>query len=138
MSAHPSQPVAAPLAPPSEWQQFASAFLKNRGATIGLLVLLLMITASVLAPLIAPYDPNLLHSGQEQLPPMGFGGSSTFIFGTDDAGRDTLSRILHGSRYSLLIGLSATVSAMLVELALGLSAAFWPARVKSLCWLTIF
>ena len=126
MSAHPSQPVAAPLAPPSEWQQFVSAFLKNRGATIGLLVLLLMIIASVLAPLIAPYDPNLLHSGQEQLPPMGFGGSSTFIFGTDDAGRDTLSRILHGSRYSLLIGLSATVSAMLVGVALGMSAAFWP------------
>ncbi|WP_373747292.1 ABC transporter permease [Neisseria dentiae] len=121
-----STATAAQVTPPSEWQQFVSAFLKNKGATAGLLILVLMVLASALAPWIAPYDPNILHSGKEQLPPLLFGGTSEFIFGTDDAGRDTLSRILHGSRYSLLIGLASTLTAMVCGVALGLMAAFWP------------
>lgn len=129
-------PSAAPaVKPPSEWQQFTAAFLKNKGAAAGLLVLVLLVLASALAPWIAPYDPNVLHAGKEQLPPMLFGGTSEFIFGTDDAGRDTLSRILHGSRYSLLIGLAATLIAMIVGVCLGLAAAFWPKSAGKLIML---
>ncbi|KLT72678.1 peptide transporter [Neisseria arctica] len=128
-------PSALAVKPPSEWQQFVTAFLKNKGATAGLLVLALLVLSSVLAPWIAPYDPNILHAGKEQLPPMLFGGTSEFIFGTDDAGRDTLSRILHGSRYSLLIGLAATLIAMIVGVFLGLTAAFWPKSAGKLIML---
>lgn len=127
MSATPNPTVAAaPPAPPSEWQQFVSTFCKNKGAVAGLTVLILMVLGSVFAPLVAPYDPNILHTGKEQLPPMFFGGTSEFIFGTDDAGRDTLSRLLYGGRYSLMIGLSATIIAMIVGIILGMTAAFWP------------
>ena len=136
MSAQTNPSVAATsVTPPSEWQQFVSAFLKNRGAAIGLLVLLLMVLSSALAPMIAPYDPNILNAGKEQLPPMLFGGTSEFIFGTDDAGRDTFSRILYGSRYSLLIGLAATVIAMVVGVTLGMIAAFWPKTVGKIIML---
>ncbi|UNU73173.1 ABC transporter permease subunit [Moraxella nasovis] len=112
--------------PPSEWQQFVATFFKNKGAVIGLIVLILMVLGAVFAPVIAPYDPNILHTGKEQLPPMLFGGTSEFIFGTDDAGRDTLSRLLYGARYSLMIGLTATIIAMIIGVTLGLIAAFWP------------
>lgn len=136
MSAQTNPSVAAAsVTPPSEWQQFVSAFFKNRGAAIGLLVLLLMVLSSALAPMIAPYDPNILNAGKEQLPPMLFGGTSEFIFGTDDAGRDTFSRILYGSRYSLLIGLAATVIAMVVGVTLGMIAAFWPKTVGKIIML---
>ena len=65
MSAQTNPSVAAAsVTPPSEWQQFVSAFLKNRGAAIGLLVLLLMVLSSVFAPMIAPYDPNVLNAGK--------------------------------------------------------------------------
>lgn len=127
MTVSSTTPSAAPaLKPPSEWQQFRAAFLKNKGAAAGLLVLVLMVLSSALAPWIAPYDPNVLHAGKEQLPPMLFGGTAEFILGTDDAGRDTLSRILHGSRFSLVIGLVATLIAMVLGVCLGLAAAFWP------------
>ena len=54
------------------------------------------------------------------------GGDARFFLGTDDAGRDTLSRVMYGARYSLFIGLSATTLAMIAGVSLGLSAAFWP------------
>jgi dipeptide transport system permease protein len=88
---------------------------------------MLMVIVAILAPTIAPYDPYELFTGKEQLPPAFFsGGDSMFFLGTDDAGRDTLSRVMYGSRYSLFIGLSATSLAMITGVSLGLSAAFWP------------
>ena len=54
------------------------------------------------------------------------GGEAAFLLGTDDAGRDTLSRVLYGARYSLFIGLCATTLSLLIGVSLGLAAAFWP------------
>lgn len=114
-------------APPSSWQLFVSTFCRNRGAVIGLLVLVLMVIVALLAPSIAPHDPYELYTGKEQLPPSFLsGGDARFFLGTDDAGRDTLSRVMYGARYSLFIGLSATTLAMIAGVSLGLSAAFWP------------
>lgn len=117
----PVQPV-----PLTQWQSFASAFFKNRGAGIGLVILIVLLLAAAFAPWLAPHDPFKLFTGKEQLPPAFFGGDMQFILGTDDAGRDTLSRVLFGARYSLFIGLAATLSSMLVGVSLGLIAAFWP------------
>ena len=114
-------------APPSSWQLFVSTFCRNRGAVIGLLVLVLMVIVALLAPSIAPHDPYELYTGKEQLPPSFLsGGDARFFLGTDDAGRDTLSRVMYGARHSLFIGLSATTLAMIAGVSLGLSAAFWP------------
>ena len=114
-------------APPSSWRLFVSTFCRNRGAVLGLLVLVLMVIIALLAPSIAPHDPYELFTGKEQLPPAFIsGGDSMFLVGTDDAGRDPLSRVMYGARYSLFIGLSATTLAMIAGISLGLSAAFWP------------
>lgn len=115
------------IVPPSSFKVFVQAFVRNKGAVLGLLVLVTMIVVAIFAPTIAPHDPFKLYTGQEQLPPFFVeGGSQTFWLGTDDAGRDTLSRLMHGARYSLFIGLTATCLAMFTGISLGLSAAFWP------------
>ncbi|WP_296202093.1 ABC transporter permease [Psychrobacter sp. UBA3962] len=114
-------------APPSSMRLFVSTFCRNRGAVLGLLILVLMVIVALLAPSIAPHDPYELFTGKEQLPPSFLsGGDARFFLGTDDAGRDTLSRVMYGARYSLFIGLSATTLAMIAGVSLGLSAAFWP------------
>ncbi|MFZ2554923.1 ABC transporter permease, partial [Psychrobacter urativorans] len=123
----PSDVAQVAPKPPTSWQLFLYTFCRNKGAVLGFIVLMLMVIIAILAPTIAPYDPYELFTGKEQLPPSFFsGGDSMFFLGTDDAGRDTLSRVMHGARYSLFIGISATSIAMIVGVSLGLSAAFWP------------
>ena len=112
--------------PPSQWQLFAATFFRNKGAVLGLIVLIIMVISALRAPLLAPHAPAQLFTGKEQLPPAFLGGEAAFPLGTDDAGRDTLSRVIYGARYSLFIGLCATGLSMLIGVSLGLSAAFWP------------
>ena len=115
------------LTPPKQWQQFVRAFMKNKGAVLGLIVLIIFVLIAFLAPWLAPHDPYELFQGKEQLPPSFIdGGEAAFLLGTDDAGRDTLSRVLYGARYSLFIGLCATTLSLLIGVSLGLAAAFWP------------
>ena len=115
------------LTPPKQWQQFVRAFMKNKGAVLGLIVLIIFILIAFLASWLAPHDPYELFQGKEQLPPSFVdGGEAAFLLGTDDAGRDTLSRVLYGARYSLFIGLCATTLSLLIGVSLGLAAAFWP------------
>ena len=115
------------LTPPKQWQQFVRAFMKNKGAVLGLIVLIIFVLTAFLAPWLAPHDPYELFQGKEQLPPSFVdGGEAAFLLGTDDAGRDTLSRVLYGARYSLFIGLCATTLSLLIGVSLGLAAAFWP------------
>ena len=115
------------LTPPKQWQQFVRAFMKNKGAVLGLIILIIFVLIAFLAPWLAPHDPYELFQGKEQLPPSFVdGGEAAFLLGTDDAGRDTLSRVLYGARYSLFIGLCATTLSLLIGVSLGLAAAFWP------------
>ena len=115
------------LTPPKQWQQFVRAFMKNKGAVLGLIVLIIFVLIAFLASWLAPHDPYELFQGKEQLPPSFVdGGEAAFLLGTDDAGRDTLSRVLYGARYSLFIGLCATTLSLLIGVSLGLAAAFWP------------
>ena len=101
--------------------------MKNKGAVLGLIVLIIFVLIAFLAPWLAPHDPYELFQGKEQLPPSFVdGGEAAFLLGTDDAGRDTLSRVLYGARYSLFIGLCATTLSLLIGVSLGLAAAFWP------------
>lgn len=112
--------------PPTQWQLFYRAFCANKGAVLGLMILVMMIALALFASVLSPHNPYDLYTGKEQLPPMFVeGGDRAFPFGTDDAGRDTLSRLLYGARYSLFIGLCATLLSMIVGISLGLSAAFW-------------
>ena len=74
------------------------------GARISLVVLLLIVLMAICAGVLAPYDPQQIFTAR-QAP------SGEFLFGTDDKGRDVLSRLMYGARYSLIIGLGATAFA---------------------------
>jgi len=112
---------------PSPLKEFWQGFSYNRGAVIGLCFLLIVVLAALFAPLVAPYNPVDQYRDYMLTPPSwSEGGSLKFLLGTDEIGRDLLSRLIYGSRLSLLIGLSAVVTSMLPGILLGLLAAFYP------------
>ncbi len=86
------------------FQQFWRQFVKNRAAEISLYLMFAFIVLAVLAPQLSPYDPFAL--GEQSLLPPGL----DHLMGTDDLGRDTLSRVFYGARVPLLVGFLATVN----------------------------
>ena len=118
---------------PSPLREFWQSFAHNRGAVAGLLFMLLVLACALFAPLLAPHDPIEQFRDHLLTPPVWLdGGSSQFLFGTDELGRDILSRLIYGARLSLLIGLSSVVMSLLPGIALGLAAAFFPKLAGSL------
>jgi dipeptide transport system permease protein len=114
-------------APPSSFGDFWRSFSANRGALGGLLFLVVVLLCALLAGVLAPHSP--IEQFREALltPPMWHAeGSARFPLGTDDIGRDVLSRLLHGARLSLLIGAVAVSLSMGPGIVLGLLAAFFP------------
>ena len=93
------------------------------GAKIALALVALVALLAVFAPLVAPYDP--LASGPPVQPPSG-----EHLFGTDRQGRDILSRLIYGARYSLIIGIGATLVALAASAVLGTIAATAPKAVS--------
>lgn len=112
---------------PSPLREFIVSFSNNRGAVAGFCFLVLMVLAAVLAPWLAPYDP-LMQFRDHMLQPPAWqqGGSAAYLLGTDEAGRDILSRLMHGARLSLVIGFSAVIITLVPGILLGLLAAFFP------------
>lgn len=102
------------------------ALLRNRLAVVALAVLLLLIVAALFAPLIAPYDPSTQNLLMRLRPPAWQdGGSSAHLLGTDQLGRDMLSRVVHGTRVSLLVGAGAALLAGVVGTAVGLASGYF-------------
>lgn len=111
----------------SPWRVLWRGFVSNRGALGGLLVFGFIVACALLADLLAPHNPIEQYRDALLVPPMwNSAGSTRFPFGTDDIGRDMLSRLLHGARLSLLIGTVSVVLSMLPGIVLGLVAAFFP------------
>ncbi len=94
-------------------------FLKHRLAVVSTVFLAVVILCALLAPVIAPYDPNKVVGGFSDPP------SSKFLLGTDQVGRDVLSRILYATRISLLVGLAATAVSTVIGVVLGLVSGFF-------------
>ncbi|MCI3207393.1 MULTISPECIES: ABC transporter permease subunit [Pandoraea] len=108
-------------------REFLRSFTSNRGATVAAIILLLMFAAAILAPLISPHSPIEQYRDFVKIPPAWFeGGNARFLLGTDEAGRDILSRLIYGSRLSFWIGLSSVVLSLIPGILLGLLAAFFP------------
>ena len=108
-------------------------FSVNRGAVLGLVVFLLLILVAIFAPLIAPFPPELQFRDSIRTPPSWLaGGKPQFLIGTDEVGRDILSRLIHGARYSLFIGFFVVLGAMLVGVTLGLIAGYFRGWVDAL------
>ena len=96
------------------------------------MVILIVTFAAIFADLIAPYSPNEQFRDAILQPPFwAEGGSLQYLMGTDDVGRDILSRIIHGARLSLLIGAIVVTLSLAVGVILGLIAGF--ARASPMC-----
>lgn len=123
MSAPASSAGAMPPARASLWSLWAS----NRLALAGGIITLFIVVAAALAPLLPLPDPNAIHPAARLLPVF----SSQAILGTDQLGRDLLSRLLWGAGLSLGVGVAATLSACIVGSVIGLVAAYVGGRADS-------
>lgn len=114
-------------------KEFWSYFSENRGAVIGLVFFVAIVIIAIFAEYVAPHLPNQQYREAFLQPPFWQeGGSLTFPLGTDAVGRDMLSRLIYGSRYSLFIGCVVVSGALSVGVILGLFAGFFKGRVDTL------
>ncbi|NLJ24252.1 MAG: ABC transporter permease [Firmicutes bacterium] len=111
----------------SPWRQVVRRFRRNRLAVFGFIVLVILCILSILTPWIAPHDPAAIDLFNIQAPP-----SPEHWMGTDDLGRDTLTRLLYGSRVTLLVALSATTIGVLVGVVLGGISGYYGGFVDTL------
>lgn len=95
-------------------------FRKNRPAMIGLVMLIFILLVAIFADVIVPYEKALEVSSDWLQPP-----SAEHIFGTDNVGRDLFARVVHGSRYSLVIGIVATALALAVGAFIGAACGYF-------------
>lgn len=121
--------------PPATRGQAAERGLKLlrlwRGSPVGMVgtaMVVAVVLVALLAPAIAPHDPTQHHRDVRFLPP----GSPTFLLGTDQLGRDVLSRLLYGARISVLIGVSAVLVGGSVGATIGLVAGFYGGTLDAL------
>ena len=102
-------------------QDFWRRFRRNKMALMGLVILAFIILAAIFAPLIAPYDYAKQVYGERFVSP-----NYRHLFGTDNFGRDILSRVIYGARYTLFVSVVCSVSAMFLGSSMGLIAAYFP------------
>ncbi len=118
-----SHAVGAPLHP---FKEFWSYFRANRGAVGGLLVVVGVLLLAAFAPWVAPYPPDLTDNTVFLVPPAWqAGGTSAHWLGTDAIGRDILSRLIHGARLSLTIGIAVVALSVVLGTTLGLLAGYF-------------
>jgi len=118
--------VHEPAAAPGPLREFWQSYSQSRGALIGLALVLLLTALALTADIVAPHPPNEQYREFTLTPPMwAAGGSSRFILGTDPVGRDMLSRLIHGTRLSLMIGLISVAISLALGLTLGLVAGYF-------------
>jgi peptide/nickel transport system permease protein len=112
-------PVAAP--PARSRGRALRTLLHNPAGVLGGVLLLVVVVGGVFAPLLAPYPPAEVHFTTPFQQPATVG----FALGTDDLGRDVLSRVLYGTRTSLEVGLLSVLLAVAAGVPLGLAAGYW-------------
>ncbi len=119
--------------PPGPLREFWHDYRQNRGAVAGLVFLLLLVAVALLADLVAPHAPDVQYRDAFLTPPVWQeGGSWRFPLGTDATGRDILSRIVFGSRYSLSIGFLVIVLSLAGGITIGLFAGFFRGWIDTL------
>ena len=104
------------VAAPSAWQRAT----RSGGLAIGLVLALAMVAMAIAAPWLAPFDPNAQDVLLKLEPP-----SAAHLFGTDDFGRDVLSRVIYGARVSLFVGAIATLAGVLAGTIVGVVSGYF-------------
>lgn len=111
----------------NRWLDFFRRLARGKGAIAGLIILILMIGAAIFAPLLAPNDPILINPQNGLYSP-----GVPYLFGTDQLGRDVLSRVLFGARLSLIVGLISVGIAASVGIVVGLIAGYYGGWVENI------
>ena len=129
----PALAAADQEAPPGPLLEFWHYFRENKGAVAGLVVIIIMVVTALSAPVLAPHPPHEQYRDALLVPPFwAEGGSLRFILGTDDVGRDILSRLIYGSQVSLLVGCIVVTLSLVAGVSLGLVAGFFRGAVENL------
>ena len=110
-----------------QFAEFWRRFRKNKSAVAGLLILVLLVGMALFADLIVPYARCVEQVGADRLQ----GPSAAHFFGTDEFGRDLFARMVHGSRYSLFIGVATSLMALAAGAVLGASAGYFGGMVDN-------
>jgi peptide/nickel transport system permease protein len=112
---------------PGDLRRMLQALGRNPGAMVGVGIVTILIAVAILAPWLAPYDPLMMGAGRRLQPP-----SWAYPFGTDEFGRDIFSRVLHGSRLTLMVGAIAVGISLTSGLLIGLIGGYmggWIERI---------
>lgn len=113
--------------------EFWYYFSENRGAVAGLCFFIFLVLLAIFAPFIAPHAPQEQYRDAVLVPPFWQeGGRSAFLLGTDQVGRDLLSRLIYGTRYSLFIGVIVTFIALTGGILLGVIAGYFRGWIDTL------
>ncbi|MBP2235568.1 dipeptide transport system permease protein [Sinorhizobium kostiense] len=106
--------------------EFWYYFSENRGAVIGLVFFSFLVLLALCAPLVAPHDPAIQFRESVLVPPFWQeGGQLQFLLGTDAVGRDMLSRLIYGTRFSLFVGVIVTTLALVGGILVGVVAGYF-------------
>lgn len=112
--------------------EFWFCFRENRGAVFGLVFFVCIVLVAIFAPWVAPHAPNEQYREAFLQPPFWqAGGSTKFLLGTDAVGRDMLSRLIHGARFSLFVGCVVVVLALLAGVFMGLAAGYFGGKIDT-------
>jgi peptide/nickel transport system permease protein/oligopeptide transport system permease protein len=123
----PSAPLPADAIEALEEASFlrdtVRAFRKNRMAMVGLAFVLLLVLGAIFAPWISPHDPYRVALDEQLLP-----ASTTYWLGTDNFGRDVLTRILYGARISLVVGIVPSLISLMIGTMMGILSGYLGGR----------
>lgn len=122
-------PAASPASEQSFARMIARRFVTHRMAVAGAAVVLLLCASALFAQMLAPHDPMQIETSRRFLPPF---ASWTNPLGTDDLGRDTLSRLLYGGQVSLTVGIVAMITTVLTGTLVGLASGYYGGIIDNL------
>lgn len=112
---------------PGRWRTAWHLMTRNPLFVVGLVICAVVVICAVFAPWLSPYEPNTINFADKLVPP-----GMAHPFGTDDLGRDILSRVIHGARTSLIIGVTVLTFALLIGIPIGLLAGYYGGRLDTL------
>lgn len=109
---------------PSRWKEIWEIALRNKLTLTGFIIVGLVVLVGLLAPVLAPYDPNLM-----DIPARLQGPSSAHPFGTDEMGRDILSRVMYGARISIAVGVIIVAVSAAIGVVLGSLSGYFGGKI---------
>ena len=111
-------------------KEFIEQFIENKAGVFGFIVISFFILIAIFAPYLSPYTPNQIFMDKLSIPPVwSTDGEMQFLFGTDDLGRDVLSRLIYGARFSLVSGIFIVIFSTIAGTILGLFSGYFGGKV---------